>query len=189
MTVPNALSVFRIVLVPFIAVSCLRSSSYRGNITTALLVLVSGLTDFIDGYIARRFNSISELGKLLDPFADKLTQVALAVCLAVRVPKMVYLLSIFMFKELIMIGAGAFLLIKKNVTLDGAHWFGKVATFVFYAVMFAVIIIPCPSDAALWVLIGISAACTVFSFIMYIPVFFRLYNGAKTGKNAQTKPQ
>ncbi|HOA34462.1 MAG TPA: CDP-alcohol phosphatidyltransferase family protein, partial [Clostridiales bacterium] len=76
-TVPNILTMIRIILVPIFAVLFLKGS----YIPALVVLLLSGLTDFFDGKIARRFNQISELGKILDPIADKFTQITIAVLL------------------------------------------------------------------------------------------------------------
>ena len=82
LTVPNAMSVFRILVIPFFAYFFL-----KGNLTAAIVALgLSGLSDALDGMIARHFNQITELGKMLDPLADKLTQGTVAICIAVHYP-------------------------------------------------------------------------------------------------------
>ena len=94
LTVPNAMSLFRILVIPFFIVFAV-----RGNIAGALIMLgLSGLSDALDGYVARRFNQITELGKMLDPFADKLTQGAVAICIAIRYPSICPLLFLFVIK-------------------------------------------------------------------------------------------
>ena len=84
-TIPNLLSVFRLVLIPiFVWTYCVR----RGYLVTAGILLLSGLTDIADGFIARRFHMVSALGMALDPIADKLTQAAMLFCLVTRFPLM-----------------------------------------------------------------------------------------------------
>ena len=86
LTVPNAMSALRILIVPVFAALYL-----RGHVAAAVGALVfSGLTDMLDGLIARRFNQITDLGKMLDPFADKLTQGVVALCIAIRFPSKRY---------------------------------------------------------------------------------------------------
>ena len=82
-TIPNLLSAFRLVLIPvFLWTYCIREE----YLVTAGLLLLSGLTDLADGFIARRFHMVSNLGKMLDPVADKLTQAAMLICLVTRFP-------------------------------------------------------------------------------------------------------
>ena len=95
-TIPNLLSAFRLVLIPvFIWTYCVR----KEYLTTAGLLFLSGLTDLADGYIARRFHMVSNLGKMLDPVADKLTQAAMLVCLVTRFPMIVFPLALLSVKE------------------------------------------------------------------------------------------
>ena len=103
LTVPNAMSVFRILVIPFFAYFFL-----KGNLTAAIVALgLSGLSDALDGMIARHFNQITELGKMLDPLADKLTQGTVAICIAVHYPSIWPLLALLVLKELVMLCAAA----------------------------------------------------------------------------------
>lgn len=127
LTVPNLLSVIRILIVPFFAYYFMQD-----NIIVAVTLLVlSGLSDAVDGYIARRFDQITELGKILDPFADKITQGAVALCLAVKHPAICPLLLLFIVKELVMLVLSV-ALIKKRRKPCAAKWYGKVSTVLFY---------------------------------------------------------
>lgn len=106
LTVPNAMSLFRILVIPFFAYFFLKD-----NLTAAVIALaLSGLSDALDGFVARRFNQITELGKMLDPLADKLTQGTVAVCIAVRYPTICPLLFLLVTKELVMLCGACFLL-------------------------------------------------------------------------------
>ena len=126
--VPNALSLFRIVLiVPFVYYFL-----HEQIVPAAACLVLSGLSDMFDGMIARKFHQITELGKMLDPVADKLTQGTVAVCLAIEQPVLIPLLAIFIVKELLMLVAGSFLVLKKKKRPTGSKWYGKVATILFY---------------------------------------------------------
>lgn len=175
-TIPNALSLFRIALIPAMAASYLTDCDLW---IPALLLVLSGLTDLFDGAIARRFNQISEIGKLLDPLADKLTQVTVVVCLAVNYPPLWWLVAIVFVKELLQ-AIGGFLLINK---LDGevtaAKWFGKVTTALFYVVMVALVVFPNMSDALQWSMIGGVAICMICTFFGYLRTYFSLRKNAK----------
>lgn len=173
--IPNVLCYFRILLVPIFCYFFITASSeepYKYYIT-ALLILLSGLTDFFDGFIARRFHMTTDLGKAIDPIADKLTQFSLAVCLAIKVPYVLTLVLIVFFKELFM-GICCLILLRQNKKLDGAKWFGKVSTFVYYVVMFLIIVIPSLSQIWIVVLVSIASAFMLLSFAMYIPVFYKM---------------
>ena len=88
----------------------------------AICLVLSGLSDMFDGMIARKFNQITELGKMLDPVADKLTQGTVAVCLAIKQPVLIPLLAIFILKELLMLVAGTFLVLKKKKRPTASKW-------------------------------------------------------------------
>lgn len=136
MTVPNLLSIIRIVLVPVYAVIYF-SEMENANLIAGLLLIASTLTDALDGWIARRFNQISDLGKILDPLADKLTQFSVMLCLATRHKELTPLVAYVVFKEGIMLTLSIPFLAKK-VSVYPAKWFGKVATFAmfFFSVCF-----------------------------------------------------
>ena len=135
LTIPNALSVLRILIIPFFAWYFLHDQL---GIAVALLVL-SGLSDCVDGLIARKLNQVTELGKMLDPFADKLTQGVVALCLAVKFPVIGPLLLLFIVKEVVMLCC-AFGLLKKKKRPCAAQWYGKVATVMFYVSVAAIVV-------------------------------------------------
>ena len=120
-TVPNLLSFFRLCLIPVIIWSyCVK----KNPLLAGEILLLSGLTDLADGYIARRFHRISNLGKILDPVADKLTQAAMLICLFTRFPHVLLLIAIMAGKELYMVVSGC-LVIRKTGKVHGADWHGK----------------------------------------------------------------
>ena len=108
-TVPNILTFFRIVLIPFILWMFL----IKKRLVSAILLLVSAATDIVDGFIARRFNMVSPLGKALDPIADKSTVMAVIVCLCFVNKLMIILVAIFGLKEFIM-GIEGLIIIEKT---------------------------------------------------------------------------
>ncbi len=171
--VPNILSAIRILLIPVFV-----SLMLQGNTTHAALVLAgSGITDLLDGYLARRFHWISDLGKVLDPVADKLTQVTVCVVLAYALQKYLFFFAIMLLKEALMIALGGYLL-KKGAKIDGARWFGKAATVCFYVTMTIIVLFPTLPAIITTILLVITTALVVFAFGMYIPLFFTLKRGA-----------
>ena len=174
LSIPNLMGYFRILLIPLFSWMYCTADSTGDYYAAAVVVGISGLTDMFDGKIARRFNMITELGKFIDPLADKLTQAALLICLAVRYPLMRAVLVLFVIKEGFMAVMGA-LLLPRGKKLDGAMWFGKVCTAVLYAVLFLLLLLPGIGTTAANVLIGICGAFLLFSFLMYIPVFRRMW--------------
>jgi cardiolipin synthase len=174
MNVPNALSLFRIALLPVFVILYLNSEKNETLIYWAFGVLIlSGLTDSLDGIIARKFNQITDLGKLLDPVADKLTQVTVVLCLALRYSAVVYLLVICLIKELCQT-LGGLILLRHGMKIQGARWFGKISTFTFYGVMLLIVGWPDMPQWLLVTLVVIVALLMLFAFIKYITMFFRI---------------
>jgi cardiolipin synthase len=131
LTIPNILSFVRLCMIPlFIWIYCVR----KNYALTGVVILLSGMTDLADGFIARHFHMISDLGKVLDPVADKLTQAAVLFCLVTRFPFMLVPLILMVFKECYMAVAGA-MAIKKTGKVVGAQWHGKMVTALLYAMM------------------------------------------------------
>lgn len=181
LAIPNIISYIRILLIPIFIYFYMEAQTTKDYYIAAAIVALSGFTDFLDGRIARKYNMITELGKLIDPVADKLTQCALLFCLATRY-KLMWLLLIFMLvKESIMFFGGLYLA-KYHKKLDGANWYGKVATFIFYIIM--VLLLLFPTINILYANISI-VICTLFmanSFVMYSFVYYRMYLEIKNGE-------
>ena len=130
-TIPNMLSFFRILLVPVFV----WLYAFRKETTWALIVLiVSGVTDLLDGYIARHFHMISDLGKMLDPVADKLTAAALLICLVADYPLMWAAFGALVVKEF-SDGIIGMISVKRTGYVHGSEWHGKVTTVVMYVVI------------------------------------------------------
>lgn len=188
-TVPNLLSFIRIILVPVFAVLFLQD-----KLLWAVVVLaISGLSDLFDGKIARRFNQVSELGKMLDPIADKLTQGTIAVLLFITFYRaenrtlhlFAWVFLLFIIKELVMLIGGA-LMIGFGIHPGAAEIYGKAATMAFYLVMLLIMafgpevgafsnrpgaianIFTLP-DAVMMVLVVISVIMTFVAFFSYMP--------------------
>ena len=131
LTVPNLLSLFRLGLIGvFYRVYSVGNRPLWG----CGVLILSGLTDILDGYIARRYNMVSDLGKILDPLADKLTQAVTLLCLARRFHAMLLPLGIMFVKELLG-GVLFFMAIKKSGTIQSSHWHGKLNTVLLYAML------------------------------------------------------
>lgn len=181
-TIPNVLSMLRIIAIPFFVYFFVT----KKYLIAVLVILISGLTDLFDGKIARRFNQISKLGKLLDPAADKLTQITVTVVYfrefnqsddkVFKIFSYVFLL--FILKEFTMI-VGSFVLLSMDIVPQAAIIYGKVATATFYLVM-GLLMLFAPGFGALakfWimprpliiVLVCVSAFLTLAAFTSYIP--------------------
>lgn len=182
LTVPNLLSLIRIVIVPFFAYYFLKD-----NIVAAvILIVLSGLSDAFDGLIARKFDQVTELGKILDPFADKITQGTVAFCLAIKFPVICPFLIVFIVKELTMLSC-AMVLLKRKKKPCAAKWYGKVSTMLFY---FSVVVIVCMSlfdvntftfELVSYILLFLTAVMMIYSAIKYFAIFKELLKSDDPG--------
>ena len=177
LTVPNGLSLLRILIVPFFAWFFMKDQLAVAGV--ALLVL-SGLTDMVDGFLARKLNQVTELGKMLDPFADKLTQGVVALCLAIKFPVIGPVLLVFILKELLMLCCAVFLL-KKRKRPCAAKWYGKVATVLFYISVAAIVVMDgffhvsgLVFDVVSNVLLILTAVMMIFSAVKYFQIFLEI---------------
>lgn len=137
-TIPNIMSLFRIVLLPFLIWAYV---GLHNTTLTIILLAVSALTDVLDGKIARKFNMVSDLGKALDPVADKLTQVSMVLCLAFRYKLMWILLALCVIRETCMFILGL-ISMKKTSRVYSARWYGKVSTVMLYGTGLALLVFP-----------------------------------------------
>jgi len=173
--IPNALSALRIILiVPFVIF-------FMNNqiALAAAMIVISGLSDMFDGMIARKFNQFTELGQMLDPFADKLTQGTVAVCLAIKQPILIPVLAIFVFKEVSMIIAGC-VLVKRKKRPCGAKWFGKLATGMFYVAVTLIVALKgiwnYSNNTLTITMLSITAAFMIYAFVKYFMIFLKTWN-------------
>ncbi|MFC6465550.1 CDP-alcohol phosphatidyltransferase family protein [Marinilactibacillus sp. GCM10026970] len=172
--IPNLLSYFRVLLIPIFSYIYLTATTIEDYMIAAGILFVSGLTDALDGYIARNFNQGTQLGKLIDPVADKLTQLAVATMLFIKWPIVLYLLLLFIIKEF-SIFLISYLLFKKRKIIDGAKWFGKIGTIVFYGCMFILVIMPEMAERNVIVLILLTSIFQIVAFVGYMNLFFNMY--------------
>ena len=163
--IPNILSGIRILLVPVFIY--LFFMYFESRIYVPLCVfLFAGMTDIIDGYLARRNNWITNLGKLLDPLADKLMQCSVIVCFAIKNAVLWWLAGVFILKELFMI-CGALIVLKKIKVTVKSHWYGKITTAVFYVIAFLVFMFELDGKAAI-ALFAPALILELFCVVMYV---------------------
>lgn len=175
-TIPNILVYIRILLLPAFIYFYLNAEKPEDYIAAALVIAVQGLTDLFDGMIARRFNQVTELGKFLDPLADKLTQGSWVFCLLTRYSVIWILAGLFILKEGFMLVMGFLMLRHNGRKLDGALWCGKVCTTVLDLSMFLLLLLPVISNAVLYVVIAICMAFMLWSFVTYALEFKRMWS-------------
>ncbi len=177
LTVPNVLSFFRLALIPVIIWLYIAKGEY---VLTAGLIVLSGATDVIDGFIARRFNMVSALGKALDPVADKLTQCAMLICLVFRFPLMLLPLGLLVVKELFS-GITGLVIIKQSGKVYSALWHGKATTVLLYVLLLTHVLWTNIPQALSEVMILATLSMMIISFILYGTRNLTLIKAAKTG--------
>lgn len=170
-TIPNLLSLFRLVLIPVYVYIYLNATREEHYWIAGGILAVSCLTDLVDGKIARHFNMISNLGKVLDPLADKMTQLALIVCLSFRHASLRLMLALFLVKEFFQLFAMLFSL-NRGQALDGALTIGKVCTTVLFVSLTIMVLVPDLSETATDWMSGICSVFLGISFVEYIRAYF-----------------
>lgn len=171
LTIPNLLSLFRLLLIPvYVTIYLNATEGYHYVIASAILA-VSCLTDMIDGKIARKFNMISTVGKILDPIADQATQFTLIICLAIRHPVLWGLLFLFFVKEIFQLVAGLIFL-RKGLMLDGALISGKISTTILFISLIVLVLLP---DLQPTVVTTLTVLCAVALGISLLDYFWQYY--------------
>ena len=128
--IPNCLCYFRIILIPIFLHRYFLASCKEDYYLCAFILILSGLSDFLDGYIARHYHMVTDFGKVIDPIADKLTQFTVAVVLIYTYSWMWFLLGIIVIKDG-MLALGGLYLYEKGAQVKGASWWGKISTAIF----------------------------------------------------------
>ena len=171
LTIPNLLSLLRLVLIPVYMTIYLNAATASDYYLSAAILAVSCLTDMIDGKIARHFNMISTIGKILDPFADKATQFTLILCLALKHPVLWYLVGLFVVKEGFQLIAGGIML-RKGRMLDGALISGKICTTVLFVSLIILVMLPALPETVILVITILDSVFMFNAFIQYVFAYF-----------------
>lgn len=170
-TVPNMLSLFRLLLIPVYMVIYLSADNITDHFIAAGILAVSCLTDMFDGKIARHFNMISTVGKILDPLADKATQFSLIVCLTVKYPPLLTLVLLFVVKEGFQLVAGL-LTLRSGKMLNGALFSGKVCTTVLFISLILMVLFPMLKPMYINIIILVDSIAMLIAFIDYARVYY-----------------
>lgn len=170
-TIPNILSLFRLILIPIYVFIYLNATESIDYFIAAAILAISCLTDLIDGKIARRFNMISTLGKVLDPLADKATQLTLIVCLAVKHTFLRYLVALFVIKESFQAIAGVINFIRGRM-LKGALLTGKICTTVLFVSLILLVMMPALSEGIIRTIVIVDIIFMSISFFDYLITYF-----------------
>ncbi|MFQ6791198.1 CDP-alcohol phosphatidyltransferase family protein [Thomasclavelia sp.] len=165
-SIPNCLCYFRILLIPVFLLVYFYADWQHHYLIAALILVLSGFSDFLDGFIARKYNMVTDFGKLIDPIADKLTQFTIAITLLFNYPLAWILLIIIVLKDG-MLGLVGLYLYDYGLRIKGASWWGKVATAYFYFVVIILIGFHIPDTLMSQIMIFSSSALMLLSFVLY----------------------
>ena len=192
-TIPNIICLVRILLItPF--VKLFLDGQYGW---AAVVIILSGLSDCFDGMIARKFNQESELGKILDPLADKLTLLAVGICLCVIEPFFLPVVIILVLKDVLML-IGSSRVVKKGIIVPKAKWYGKLGTVMFYVTVTFIVLVEVMQtsnnpmfnieyETGKWIsmiMLCLTAAMMIFAFIMYSKTYKEIMREAESSKES-----
>ena len=180
--IPNVLCYIRILLVPVFIVLFLKEMYWQSG----LIIMIATATDVVDGWIARRFNMITDWGKFIDPLADKLMQFAMLIMAILKNPWVSILVAIFVVKEAVMLAVGLYIYHKGN-NLNGSMWCGKLSTVVLDACLFLIIVLPTKyiKDEYVIILTILSAIFLILSFVIYMREYINMYKEMKADGTIQ----
>ena len=167
--VPNALTILRFILIPFI-IFFLFQDKY---VEALIFLILSGATDVLDGFIARKFNCITNFGKLVDPLADKSTQIGILIALTIKNIIPSWILVVVFIKEILLIAGASFLYGKETVV--SSRWCGKLATVIFYIAIGCSMIVRyfnLTFDFSIYIYY-LALIATLFALIMYFKIFYK----------------
>ena len=177
--IPNILTITRFFLIPIIIAFAIENN-YVGVV---IVLTISGITDVLDGFIARKFDFVSDFGKLIDPLADKATQISILVTLALKSIIPLWIIVIVVLKEFLMVAGASFLYGKELVV--SSKWYGKLSTVLFYIAIVSSLFtlywngtiiqkydsLPKIPEFATYIYY-LAIIATLFSFVMYIKAFY-----------------
>ncbi len=172
LSIPNLQSLFRLVLITEYILIYLNAEQTTDYVVAASILAVSCLTDLIDGKIARHFNMITTLGKLLDPVADKATQFTLTVCLAIKHPVLWNLAGLFVLKEGFQFVAGL-ITYRKGKMLTGALISGKICTTILFITLILLVLLPDLNPKIVDIITITDAVFMLISFAHYALTYYR----------------
>lgn len=171
MSIPNILTCIRLCLMPVFLLVYMMPVEGAQYYAMAVLI-IAFVTDVLDGFIARKFNMVTNLGKALDPIADKAMQLTALICLAFHTDySLVWVVILVGVKELLL-GIGALVLYKSGI-ITQANWFGKIACFVSFACTLILLfprVIPLSDAQAFWVAVSI-VSVNYLAFVSYIGAY------------------
>lgn len=170
LTIPNILSMIRLLMIPIYTDIYLNASKQEDYILAGCILALSCITDGLDGYIARRFHMCTILGKILDPLADKLTQLTLTFCLCHQYPAMIPVMALLILKETLQL-IGTIILINRGVCLPGPMPAGKLCTGVFFTSLIVLVLFSGIPNIIIFIIAGADALLLLLAFFSYYSLF------------------
>lgn len=180
---PNILCYLRILMVPLFLYIYFTAEAPEDYYLATFVVMVSGMTDFLDGQIARKCNMITDLGRIIDPVADKLMQFAMLAALTLRIEYMYLLVIYLVVKEVLTSVTGFFVMNILHRRLNGAKWYGKVCTALLYVVMLVLVAFPELGAAVQNTMLIVCAGGLTLSFVMYMRLYIIMILDSHAGRN------
>ena len=181
LTIPNMLTFYRILCIPVFAVLYL-----KGHLAVSLIVLGSGMfTDLIDGKLARKLNQVTQLGIVLDPFADKLTQGVIVICLLITYPELWIMLGLMIVKEGFMLFAGTHNALKYESYPKRSEWYGKVCCVITDAALIAILVHPSLPEGYRDLIVGVCCGVMLLTLLLYIRFYAALWISLKNSLNGE----
>ena len=182
LTIPNLLSLLRLAMIPLLVWLYIFQQEYGW---TAIVLLLSGITDIVDGQIARRCNMVSDFGKFLDPIADKLTQLAMLACLVTRFPMMRVPMFLLIFKEIVSGLMGVFAARKTGVVFS-SEWHGKATTVLLYLTITVHLLW---INIPVYVTSGLTTLCTMMMLVSGILYLIRIIRLVRSNREPSSHMQ
>lgn len=170
LTIPNLLSLFRLLLIPVYTMIYLKATFPVHYYLAGGILALSCLTDLLDGKIARKYNMISTVGKVLDPLADKITQFTLILCLSIRFLLLWVVTALFVLKESFQLVAGVITL-KKGKMLYGALFEGKLCTVILFLSLIVLVLFPQIGNIAVALIAAVDGLFLTLSFAAYLYIY------------------
>lgn len=176
--IPNIISAIRILLVPVFVLTFLMGGD-NGGFWAAMVFLAAALSDFLDGFLARKLNCTSELGRILDPAGDKLMTLAMVTCLAVREIIPAWVPLFFLIKEVLMLTGGLLIHGKIKLEMPASNIIGKTATFFLFCVGLILMLFDVTPSAASWLMV-LAVLLTSAAFVSYLIMFAGIWKKRKS---------
>ena len=183
MNIPNALTILRLFMVPVFVFLYSNGDSFEIRLSSAIVFILAAFTDVLDGYIARKYNLITDFGKLADPVADKLMQLSAIGCLALNGRISLWIVALFVLKEALMIVGGLSLLKDKFVVQS--KWSGKIATVILFITVIIILVtdqsmLPKPYAT---MLMFFSIFATMVAFFDYAKMYLKVKEKMQKSRN------